>query len=101
MPLNATLGQFDWSAVLGDGSERLMGRNEVESESKGVSSSFSYSACNCTYDTYGLNLNPYDPFTAVQHDSTLLRNVFRGFQARVPRGNVVAGFYIEIRTTRG
>lgn len=65
LPKNTTVGQFDWSTVMGDGSQRLMGRNEVESPSRGVASSFSCASCNCPYDTNQIDMNPYDPIVAI------------------------------------
>jgi murein DD-endopeptidase MepM/ murein hydrolase activator NlpD len=59
---DATAGQFDWTTIHGDGSQRLIGRNEVTDGSSGVSASFSCGGvCNCPYSITYAFLTPGEP----------------------------------------
>ncbi len=60
-----TTGQFDWSAMFGDGTERMIGRMEVASPTLKVSSSFSCPICNCPYSTSSGSIAPADAVVSV------------------------------------
>jgi len=47
LPKNATVGQFDWTTLFNDGTQRFIGRNEVVDASSGISASFSCPTCSC------------------------------------------------------
>jgi hypothetical protein len=44
---DATVGQFDWTSVFNDGTQRFIARNEVVDRATGVSASFSCPTCSC------------------------------------------------------
>jgi hypothetical protein len=47
LPKNAAVGQFDWTTLFNDGTQRFIGRNEVVDASSGISASFSCPTCSC------------------------------------------------------
>jgi hypothetical protein len=57
IPLSVTMGQFRWSVHGGDGTQRLMGRSEIVSPSRRMSSSYSCPVC-CPYSFLGIALRP-------------------------------------------
>jgi hypothetical protein len=58
LPKDATVGQFWWSSIFGDGREKLIGRNEVIDRRSGLSASFSCNSCNCPTSTPSAGLTP-------------------------------------------
>jgi murein DD-endopeptidase MepM/ murein hydrolase activator NlpD len=66
LPRDADVGQFDWTTIFGDGSQRFIGRNEVIDRSSGVSASFSCGGvCNCPYSTLYAFITPGSPIVPV------------------------------------
>lgn len=65
IPLPATLGNIEWSTIFGDGTQRLIGRNDVVSQKEGISNSFSCNACSCPTSTTDAWINPASPGTIV------------------------------------
>jgi hypothetical protein len=61
LPKDAKLGQFWWNTIFGNGTDKLIGRNEVVDRSSGISASFSCPYCNCPYSTSSAWINPLDP----------------------------------------
>jgi hypothetical protein len=59
---DANVGQFDWTTIFGDGSQRFIGRNEVIDRSAGVSASFSCGGiCTCPDSTLSAFVTPASP----------------------------------------
>jgi len=73
---DATVGQFWWSSIFGDGTEKLIGRNEVIDPRNGISASFSCNSCNCPSSTPSGGMTP----------SSLQVVVNQGFSSLVPFG---------------
>jgi hypothetical protein len=67
---NVTTGQFDWSSILGDGSERLVGRADINSLSLGVNSPPTVTQCNCPLSAIDAFINPDLPFVTVGGQTT-------------------------------
>jgi murein DD-endopeptidase MepM/ murein hydrolase activator NlpD len=66
LPKAVNVGQFDWTTIFGDGSQRLIGRNEVIDRSSGVSASFSCGGiCNCPYSTLTGFITPTLPIVII------------------------------------
>lgn len=55
---NATIGQFQWSTIFGDGTQRFIGRNEVLDPTSGISASFSCGGCQCPLNTVSASVTP-------------------------------------------
>ena len=58
LPKTAVIGQFKWSTIFGDGSQRFIGRNEVVDRQSGISASFSCNSCQCPSSTTAASLDP-------------------------------------------
>jgi len=74
LPRRASVGQFRWSVMGGDGTARLIGRSEVVSASRRVSSTYSCPVC-CPYSFNGISLNP-GSFTTGPGSVTILVDGF-------------------------
>jgi hypothetical protein len=73
LPKTASLGQFDWTTIFGDGSQRLIGRNEISDNSSGLSASFSCGGiCNCPYSTLSGFITPTAPFVVVNGNTNII-----------------------------
>jgi hypothetical protein len=65
LPKDAKFGQFWWNTIFGNGTDKLIGRNEVVDRSSGISASFSCPYCNCPYSTSSAWINPLAPVVVV------------------------------------
>jgi hypothetical protein len=71
LPKDVLLGNFEWSMLAGGEDQRFIGRNDVESRSAGVSSSFSCAACNCPWNLNDGYFSPANPFTGAGSSTTI------------------------------
>lgn len=75
LPKNATTGQFDWSSILGDGSERLMGRAEVSSLSRRISIPLTDTNCDCPLSFISAFVDPGTPIIPVGGETSAATEV--------------------------
>jgi hypothetical protein len=75
LPKNATTGQFEWSSILGDGAERLVGRAEISSLSLGAFVPLTDTNCDCPNSAVGAFVDPVDPFVPVGGKTSALTEV--------------------------
>ena len=52
------VGQFKWTTLFGDGSQRLIGRNELVDRITGISASFSCNSCQCPSSVTAASVSP-------------------------------------------
>jgi hypothetical protein len=81
LPKNAVVGQLNWSTILGDGSQRFIGRNEVVDRFSGVSASFSCGGCQCPLNTTAAEIDPSAMSTYVNGQVTNISTLAKQYSS--------------------
>ncbi len=76
LPKDALVGQFSWSTIFGDGTQRFIGRNELVDRVSGISASFSCGGvCYCPNNTTSASFSPGSSTTYVGGQVTNMSTV--------------------------